>query len=136
MPDNLVYSIDGNELCQIGGLVGMLIRSARARDYLLSEGKEDHVWFEMAWEPPRDQRGNPLFLKKIDPEILREIESIQIRGPCKFEITQFGMRRGKLGDIRLAWSKSEFLGRDIFVVATKDTAGADKLSIHFAGKPE
>jgi hypothetical protein len=136
MPENLVYSSDGNELCQIGALVEMLLKSPRARDYILSEGKEDHVWFEMAWEPPRDHLDNPLFLKKIDPDTLREIESIQIRGPCKFQITQFGLRRGKLGDIRLAWGKTEILGRDTIVVATKDTAGVDKLSINFAGKPE
>jgi hypothetical protein len=114
----------------------MLLKSPRARDYLISEGKEDHVWFEMAWEPPRDHLDNPLFLKKINPETLREIESIQIRGPCKFQITQFGMRRGKLGDVHLAWGKTEILGRNAIVLATKDPAGIEKLSINLAGKPE
>lgn len=136
IPTNLVYSSDGNELCQIGVLVEMLLKSPRARDYLLSEGKEDHVWFEMAWERPRDHLDNPLFMKRIDPETLREIESIQIKGPCKFQITQFGMRGGQLGDIHLAWGKTEILGRDALVVATKDTAGIEKLSINFSGKAE
>jgi hypothetical protein len=72
MPNNLVYSSDGTELCQIGALVEMLLKSPRARDYLISEGKEDHVWFEMAWEPPRDHLDNPLFLKKINPETSRD----------------------------------------------------------------
>jgi hypothetical protein len=75
-------------------------------------------------------------LKKIDPEIFREIESIQITGPCEFQITQFGMRRGKLGDVHLAWGKTEILGHNAIVVATKDTAGIEKLSINLAGKPE
>lgn len=136
MPDNLVYSSDGTELRQISSLVEMLLKSPRARDSLLSEGKQDHVWFEMVWEPPRDHLDKPLFLKKIDPDTFREIKSIQIRGPCKFQITQFGMRRGKLGDVHLAWGKTEILGRNAIVVATKDTAGIEKLSINLAGKPE
>jgi hypothetical protein len=136
MPTNLVYSSNGNELCQIGVLVEMLLKSPRARDYLVSEGKEDHVWFELAWEPPRDHLDNPLFMKKISPDTLREIECIQIKGPCKFQITQFGMRGGNLGNIRLAWGKTEILGHDALVVATKDNAGIEKLSINFSGKSE
>jgi hypothetical protein len=135
MPTNLVYSSAGTEICQIGALVEMLLKSPRARESL-SEGKEEHVWFELTWEPPRDNLDNPLFMKKIDPDTFREINSIQIKGPCRFEIAQFGMRRGKLGDVHLAWGKTEILGRDAIVVATRDTAGVEKLSINLAGPPE
>jgi hypothetical protein len=135
-PDNLVYSPDGNELYEIVTLVKELLNSPAARDFLLSKGKEDHVWFEMVWQPPRDNLGNPFFLKKTDPATLREIESIQLMGPCNFQITQFGMRRGKLGDISLTWGKADLLGRDAIVVATEDSAGVKKLSINFAGKPK
>jgi hypothetical protein len=135
-PDNLVYSSGGNELGQIRVLVEAVLKSQRTLEYLLSEGKGDHVWFEMSWDPPRDHLDNPLFMKMIAPEMLREIESIQIKGPCKFEITQFGMRAGRLGDVHLAWGKTEVLGRAALIVATKDTAGVEKLSIKFSGKPE
>jgi hypothetical protein len=136
-PTNLVYSSDGKELGQIGELVEMMLNSGLARDHLLREGMEDHAWFQLVWDRPRDTTlGNPLFMKQIDPDGFREIESIQITGPCKFEITQFGLRRGKLGDVHLAWGKTEILGRDTVVVATKDAAGVEKLSINIAGKPE
>ena len=135
IPENLVYSSDGTELGQIGELVKTVLTSPCPRDYFISEGKEEHVWFEMAWVLPRDGLDSPLFLKKIDPETLREIESIQIKGPCTFEIAEFGMRRGKLGDIDLAWGKTEILGRDAIAVATRDNEGVEKLSINFAGKP-
>jgi hypothetical protein len=135
-PDNLVYSSDGKELGQIRVLVETLLKSPVALEYLLSEGKGEHVWFEMSWESPRDLLDNPLFMKKVTPEMLREIESIQIGGPCKFEIKQFGMRAGKLGDVHLAWGKTEIHGGDALVVATKDTAGIEKLSIKFSGKPK
>jgi hypothetical protein len=67
--------------------------------------------------------------------MLREIESIHVRGRCNFQISQFGVRRGRLGEIHLAWGKTQILGHDAFVVATTDTAGIEKLSINFTGTP-
>ena len=134
VPDNLVYSSDGTELCRVSAVVEMLLKSSQAREYL-SEGNQDHVWFEMELKPVRYHLDRPLFLKKIDPETLREIESIQIKGPYKFQITEFGLRRGKLDDVHLAWGNTEILGHNAMVVATKDTAGIEKLSITVAGKP-
>lgn len=133
MPENLVHTSDGGELFQVGKLVETLLNSRRARESLLSEGKEEHIWFDIVWEPPRGQLNNSLFMKKIEPELLREIESIQIQGPCKFEITQFGLRHGTLGDVHVAWGKTELLGNEALVVATKDTDGIEKLSIKVAG---
>jgi hypothetical protein len=134
-PENLVYSSNGNELCQIREAVVAALNSLRMRQTLMSEGREDHDWFEMVFGPPRDSLGKPLFLKMIDPETLREIESIKIRGWCKFQITQFGLRGGRLGDVHLAWGKAEVLGGDAIAVATKDAAGFERISISFAGKP-
>ena len=51
VPDNLVYSSDGTELCRVSAVVEMLLKSSQAREYLLSEGKQDHVWFEMELKP-------------------------------------------------------------------------------------
>lgn len=136
MPTNLVHSSDGTELFQMRALVDRLIKSQQAGESLLSQGKEADVWFEMVWKLPTDHLDGSLYMKKINPAALRKIESIQIKGPCKFQITQFGMRGGKLGDIHLAWGKTEIAGRDALVVATKDTAGIEKLSINFAAKPE
>jgi hypothetical protein len=135
-PDNWVYTSDGSELCHVSKLVEMICRSRRAGDYLLSEGKEDHAWFDIEWAMPRDGEDRPLFLKKLDPETLRQIDSINIAGPCNIQITEFGMRAGKLGEIHLAWGKTDILGRDAIVVATKDTAGTEKLAVHITGMPE
>lgn len=134
IPTNQVYTSDGNELCQISELVAKLLRTKRAGDDLLTQGKVDHVWFELYWEPPRDQQERILCMKKLNPEILRVIESIKITGPCKFQLTQFGMRGGKLGDIQLAWGKTEIAGRDAIVVASRAPSGIEKLSINIFGK--
>ena len=132
-PDNLIYLEDGTELCQIRDLVDRLLKGNHARDYLLNESKEDHVWFEFIWEPPSDGDGKPLYMKKIDPDVLRSIESIRIIGPCNVEIGKFGMRHGKVGNVTVAWGKSNVAGRDAMAVTTRSTDGNTKLSINFAG---
>jgi len=132
-PDNLIHLEDGSVLCQIKALVDRLVKVPRARDYLLAEGKEEHKWFELVWEPPRDHEGRLLYMKKLEPKVLRAIESIRIVGPCKVEIGQFGMRHGKIGDVRVAWGKAVISGRNAMAVATLTPSGDTKLSINFSG---
>lgn len=131
-PDNLLYVEDGTELCQIRELVDRLLQSPHARD-LLAEGNEEHKWFELVWEPPKDHEGRSLYMKKIVPEVLRPIESIRVVGPCKVEIGRFGIRHGKIGDVRVAWGKSVISGREAMAVATVTPSGDSKLSINFSG---
>jgi hypothetical protein len=132
-PDNLIYLQDGSELCQIRELVETLSKTPRARDYMLRDGKEEHKWFELIWEPPCDQEGRPLYMKKLEPEVLRSIESIRIVGPCTVEIGKFGMRHGKIGNVHVAWGKSVISGRDAMAVATVAESGDTKFSINFSG---
>ena len=132
-PDNLLYLEDGTELCQIRQLVDRLLQCDRAREYLLSEGKEDHIWFELVWEPPADHEGKPIYMRKLDPQLLRPIECIQVTGPCKVEVGRFGMRHGKLGEVHFAWGKTSVAGRSALAVATLDQDGKSKLSVNFSG---
>ncbi|MBI3241243.1 MAG: hypothetical protein HYZ49_03010 [Chloroflexi bacterium] len=136
MPTNLIYTIEGQEVCQIGELVQKLLSSPRVGDYLLEKGQNDHVWFELDWEPPRDHLDRPLFMKKVDPPVLREIKKIHIQGPSKFQIEKFEMGSGCIGDVHVAWGKTEILGQDTMVVATKDSEGIRKMSVNFAGSPK
>lgn len=132
-PDNLLYLHDGAELCQVRELVDGLLKSPRARDYLLLEAKEEHKWFEFVWEPPTDHEGHPLYMKKIDPEAFRPVECLRVVGPCKVEIGRFGMRHGQLGSVKVAWGKSTIAGRDALAVATVTPSGEAKLSVNFSG---
>lgn len=132
-PDNLLYLEDGTELCQTKELVDGLLKSPRARDYLLAEGKDEHKWFEFVWEPPSDKQGRPLYMKKIEPEVMRPVESIRVVGPCKVEIAKFGVRHGKIGDVKVAWGKAIIDGNSAMAVATKTDTGETKLSVNFSG---
>jgi hypothetical protein len=134
-PDNLVYAPNGEELCQIQNLVNVVLKAPRTRDYLLEGGKSDHVWFEIRWEPVRDHLDRPLFMKKLEPPVLREIESVVISGPCKFTIGTFGMKRGVLGQIQVAWGTGELFDREALVVASRDPTGVEKMSVTLTGKP-
>ena len=132
-PDNLVYLQNGTEVLQVHEIVDGMLKSARSRDYLLSEGKEEHKWFEFAWEPPQAPDGKPFYLKKLEPAVLRPIDSIRVVGPCTVEIGRFGMRHGKIGNITVTWGKAAIAGRDTMAVATVDDGGKAKLSINVAG---
>lgn len=132
-PDNLLYLEDGSELCQTKELVDGLLKSPRARDYLLAEGKDEHRWFEFVWEPPTDQQGRPLYMKKLEPAVMRPIESIRVVGPCKVEIGKFGVRHGRIGDVQVAWGKTTIAGNSAMAVATITETGETKLSVNFSG---
>jgi len=132
-PDNLLYLEDSSELCQTNELVDKLLQSPRARDYLLAEGKEEHKWFELAWEPPNDHEGKPLYMQKLEPAVLRRVESIRVVCPCKVEVGRFGMRHGRIGDVQVSWGKSTIAGRSAMAVATVTETGDTKLSVNFSG---
>jgi len=132
-PDNLVHLKDGTELCQIQEVVTRMLKSPRTRDYVLKEGKEEHDRFEVVWESPADHEGNPLYMMKLEPRVLRPIEYISVVGPVKVAIGRFGMRHGQLGSVRVAWGKAVIAGRDAIAVATLTEKGESKLSLNFKG---
>jgi hypothetical protein len=72
-------------------------------------------------------------MKKLEPAVLRPIESIRITGPCKVEMGRFGMRHGKLGEVHVAWGKTTVAGHDALAVATLDPSRKTKLSVNFSG---
>jgi hypothetical protein len=73
--------------------------------------------------------------QKIEPRVLREIQSIKIETPCEFKITEFGLRRGNLAGVEVAWGKTEFMGKRAIIAATRDSGGAEKISVNLAGNP-
>ncbi len=132
-PDNLLYLEDGAELCQAKEFVDYIINSDQIREYLMNEGREEHVRFEVIWEPTQDYFGPPVYMMKLDPKVLRKVEAIRIVGPCKIVFGKFGMRHGRLGSVQIAWGKATVGGRDTLAVATMTPAGQTKVSIKVQG---
>ena len=135
IPDTLLYTCNGNEICSIGNAVQVLLKSASARDLLLGNAGLDDKWFEMDWVQPKDPHGNPFCLRKAVSEELRDIALITIKGPCEIAMQEFGMRRGLLGDVQVAWGKVNVCGLDALVAATRNNGGEEKLSVSFSKKP-
>ena len=139
MVDNSVFAADGTLLGIMGELVKeaipLALRQLLAEGHLLAEGEEKHCWFQLQWELPRDKHGNSFFLQKLEPLALREIQTITIEGSCDFRIVSFGLSRGKLGEVEVAWAKTELFGKAALIAATRDAAGVETMSINVAGNP-
>jgi hypothetical protein len=132
-PDNLLYLADGSELAQLKELVDRLLSTEVARDHLTREAKEDHRFFEIEWTPPGAETGQAIFMKKIDPVLLRVATKVRIVGPCSVEIGRFDLSHGRVGSVEVAWGKALVGGRDAMAVATRDTTGKETLSVNFKG---
>ena len=130
LPNNTLYLGDGTQLCQASDLIDVALKSSPAKEKFLADGREEHKWFELLWEPPDDLSGNTVFLEKMEPKALRHVESFRVTGPCQFTITPFGLRRGKLGGVHVAWGTASIAGKKTMLVATRDSVGVEKLSVH------
>jgi hypothetical protein len=131
LPSNTIFTHEGTALCSAGELVESMLRSKPTGEYLAKEGRDDHQSFQLRWEPPRDQSGNPLFLHNIQQNLMREINFIQVEGPCQIDINKFGMRKGVLGEVKVAWGQTSIAGRETLVVATHDKEKGEVVSVKF-----
>ena len=127
--DNIIYTAEGEEI----GFVKQLVETLLHLEYVGKEfgrvGDESHKGFEVRWEEPKDNAGNPLCLQKLEPKVLRPISFIRITGTCNFEVSEFPLRRGALGNIKVAWGTGSFFGEEALLVASEDLSGEKKLTI-------
>lgn len=114
----MVYLEDGSALYQLKELVDRVLQTERALNYFRREGRKEHVHFVLLWEPPVDSLGRSLYMRKLEPKVLRKIESIRIEGPFKVEVGTFDMQHGRLGRVSVSLGGATIGGRDAMAVAT------------------
>ena len=107
-PDNIVYNHKEQEIFTVKELVEIILHGKKVVEQFYKAGNESHKGFDIRWERVRDMEGNPLFLRKIDPYVLRPIGFVQITGSCSFEISEFPLKHGSLGEVKIAWSTGKF----------------------------
>ena len=112
-----VFNADGSLIGLMGHLVIETMNSPDMLQQLLKQGDEQHRWFIFQWETPRDKKGMPIFLQKLEPLVFRDIQFIEIDGPCEFKINEFALRRGKLGAVEVAWGKTKFFEKAALLVS-------------------
>jgi len=134
-PDQNVYDgRTGTYLGALAFLVAVVIKAQALRDRLLALGAEEHRWFVVRWAAPRIESGFQLCLQKEDlRHTLRGIEYIEVSGPCEFRIAEFGLRRGRLGDVQVVWGTTTLLDRKQIVVATRDASGRNRITLMVEG---
>lgn len=128
-PDNLVYDQEGRQMCSAKELVEELLHAEHVGRKFGKLGDESHKGFELRWEPARDKAGNPLYLQKLEPKVLRSIKFVRIMGTCSFDVSEFPLTRARLGNTKVAWGTGSFFGKDAMLVASENDAGGRKLSI-------
>jgi hypothetical protein len=62
-------------------------------------------------------------MQQVSTGELRQVESVEISGPCEMKITRFGVRSGKLGDVEVVWGTTELFGNNAMFVATRNPQG-------------
>jgi hypothetical protein len=132
LPDFEVYTRDGVLISTAAQFVADILRAPELGRRFLADAVENHRWFTVRGEPPLDRNGEPIFLKKLNPEVLRQITSVEIRGECQIFIHQFGVQRNRLGEISFEWGKTQISGQLAMIVATQDEANTSKVSVSMA----
>jgi hypothetical protein len=129
LPDNNIFSIEGEEICSAKELVHSLLHL----DYVGKEfgqmGDESHKGFEVRWDWPKDKSGKPFCLQKLEPEVLRPIRFVHVTGTCNFKVSEFRLKSGEIGGVRVDWGTGLFFGKPALLVGTKDQSGEKRLSI-------
>jgi hypothetical protein len=129
-PDQIIFDEQGVKGLTASQLVIPMLNAPAARDYFLSEGKPEHVWFRIEWDTAN---APPFFLEKIAPRTLRRVKSVIVEGPAAFTVSGLLLRRGRVGATTVAWGKTVVFDRDAMFVATRDSAGVEKMSISISG---
>lgn len=111
-PDHNIHTADGTFIATFGNLVKDWLQSGEIREEFAKKGEESHKSFVVVWNFPKDMDGQSLYMQKLSPRVLRPIELIEVSGSCKFEISRFPLRHGKIGPIRVSWSEGRFMGND------------------------
>jgi hypothetical protein len=133
LPDNSIHAADGTVIAIMRNLVQDWLHSGEIREELAKKGEESHKSLVVGWRLPKDKDGRSLYLQKLSPRVLRPIELIEVSGACKFEISRFPLRHGKLGDIRVSWGEGTFTGNKAVLLASKDELGTKRVSIMVDG---
>jgi hypothetical protein len=129
LPDTAVYSSNGNPCGTAMLLVQFFLNGEGVTKEILSRGERDHKWFVTGWPNPLGGNREPLYLQKLEPLVMRQIELIEITGTCDFDINEFPLSRGRLGTTDVAWGSGTFLNNDALLVASQDEAGEKRVSI-------
>lgn len=128
-PDNLIYNPDGTDAGTVKDLVGALLHAPFTVREFGKLGNVSHKGFSLEWNPATLEAGEYVCLLKLDPPVLRRVAAVIITGNCNFDISEFGINNGVLGNISIAWGSGSMFGKEALLVASETEASGRKISI-------
>lgn len=127
-PDTSLFLEDGTPLGSAAEMANALARLEPLQAQLGSEALPEHKFAQFGWEHLAFQ-GKRVYLKKLEPLILRPIERFNVIAKCSVTVNEFPLRHGRYRDVCVAWGKGTMLGCEMMLVATEDGEGTNKLSV-------
>ena len=136
LPDNWLHSVGDEVLGSVREYVEAALRSRKVMEAVGRDAKEEHISFILEWESPKNERGEPLCLKKLEPSILRPIELVRIHGSLSCKTTEFRLKHGILGEVKVAWATGKLLGKQSLLVASQVGSDKELVTVHIEGTPK
>jgi hypothetical protein len=126
--DQNVYDPSGAYQGTASNVVAAALNAPAVGRLLLEEDVPDAKWFSLSWD--NTAAGAEMCLEKIEPRVLRRVVSIEIEGPCVITVSEFRLKRAKIGKVHFAYGTAHTFDRQFTFVATRDEVGTEKISAH------
>jgi hypothetical protein len=130
VPNNTLFTEDGQEVGSTKELVEFMVKLEYVGKELGRQGLPSHKFFEIRWDMPQRRDGIRLCLQKLDPPVLRPVDSIQVHGICEFKVAEFPLQRGLLGPVPVAWGVASLGDSPAIIVASKSETGEERVTLH------
>jgi hypothetical protein len=133
LSDTLIHADDGSVLGTVRELTEHVLTAQSLVEQFARDGTVEHKGFLVEWTRPANTAGVRFHLKKLNPERLRPIDLFRIDGTCRFTLSEFPLRRGRLGDVQVAWATGELLDRPALLVASRAPGSQERISVTVSG---
>jgi len=128
-PDTLIYKQTGEQICTAKDMVENILNTKKINLESLSKSDNTHKGFEVIWKQAKERVGNTYCLQKLEPVLIRPIESIKITGICNFDITELTLQHGKIGNVNVAWGTISLEGENALLVVSKQPENNETATI-------
>jgi hypothetical protein len=133
--DNLLFDEQRQHIGTIEDLVGQSLRDRRVFEEFQQRGDQSHRFFVVEIGMPRSPAGTNLFVEKLEPRRLRQLDELTITGRCRVAKSRVAMQHGTIGAVRVAWGATTLEDRKAMVVALHREGSDPSLTLHLS-EPE
>jgi hypothetical protein len=127
-PDTEIFLADDTSVGNVLDLANVLIEHSHVREQFASEVLTEHTHAVLEWAPSAHLTKR-VYLKKLEPNVLRTISLFRVVAKCSVEMSEFPLRHGQYDGVRVAWAENTLLGNPTMLLATTDATGGLLMSL-------